>query len=89
MPLRHPLLVFKGLRVICAAALHFAWAHYGICGLRWPNVVSHHARASGRQNDVGGGAVTEYHHRVVQGCVLGQQLCSCVSFAVLFLGHLF
>ena len=37
----------------------------------------------------GRGVVTEYHHRVVQSCILRQWLCLCVSFVVVFLRHLF
>ena len=37
----------------------------------------------------GFGVDTEYHHLVVQGCILGLWLCLCVSFVVVFLGHLF
>ena len=55
---------FEGWVVICAAALHFASTHQGFCGLTWPNVVSHHARASGRQNDVR----ARRSHRVSSSC---------------------
>ena len=37
----------------------------------------------------GWGVDTEYHHLVVQGCILGRWLCLCASFVVVFLGHLF
>ena len=37
----------------------------------------------------GGRVVTEYHHLVVQSCILGQWLCLCVLFVVVFLRHLF
>ena len=39
--------------------------------------------------DMGGGAVTAYHHHVLQSCFLGWWLCLCVSFVVVFLGHVF
>ena len=39
--------------------------------------------------DMGGGAVTAYHHHVVRGCFLGRWLCLCVSFVVVFLACVF
>ena len=64
--------------------LHFSSAHSGICSLGWANVLCHHARASGRQNDVRWGVFIEYHHLVVQGCILGWWLCLCALFVVVF-----
>ena len=55
-------------------------------GQMWP--ASMQGLRGGRMTS-GVGVDTEYHHLVVQSCILGWWLCLCVSFVVAFFGHLF
>ena len=67
------------------AWLHFAGLQWGICFPHWSGVVSHHARASGRQNDVRGPG----RHRVSSSCGAKLHFGAVVVFVCFICGCIF
>ena len=89
LPFRHPLSVFRGSGSYSYCMVAFCRFTVGYLffpiGHAWSATMQ--GLRGGRMTS-GGRVDTEYHHLVVQGCLLGQWLCLRVSFVVVFLGHL-
>ena len=87
---RQPLSVFRGSGCYSYCIVAFCGFTIGyLCFSLGQMLLATMQGLQGGRMTSGVGVDTEYHHLVVQHCILGQWLCFCVLFVVVFLMHLF